>query len=76
MALFELSVLKFLSSSQQNEKRHPAFDYLVGVGYAFGDLTVLIIFRFDRGVIVGVPGLVLNWGPPGLLLFHGLILTG
>jgi hypothetical protein len=47
----------------------PAFDRLVSGGCTFGDLTILVDFWFDGGMIVEVPRLPLNWGPRGLLLF-------
>jgi hypothetical protein len=37
----------------------PAFDCLIGGGYAFGDLTVLFDFGFDEGAFIELPGLLL-----------------
>jgi hypothetical protein len=53
----------------------PTFDRLVGGGYDFGDLMIIVDFWFD-GTIVDVLGPSLNWGPRGLLLFMARFLAG
>jgi hypothetical protein len=45
----------------------PAFDCLIGGGYAVGDLTVLFGFWFDEGAVVELPDPLLICGPCSLL---------
>jgi hypothetical protein len=53
----------------------PVFDHLVGGGYACADLAVLIDFWFDEGGVLELLGLLLLFGPCGLLLFTAISLT-